>query len=93
MTLLKVFDISDRNLADVPRRLRMLADELEGKAAIRSLTCIVEFAEEQMDIVAFGRDADQTRVLGILEIAQVTLAGSIVEFGYQTNGRDPDPAA
>ncbi|MGE0289512.1 MAG: hypothetical protein AB7I42_25985 [Bradyrhizobium sp.] len=88
----KVFDIRDVNLADVPARLRMLADELEGRG-IRGCAIVIDFTDDTLDIPAFGHDADQLRVLGLLHLGAATLASNLIEAGRQDGGRDPGTAA
>lgn len=93
MSLAEVHDISEFNLADVPNRLRMLADELEQRgSAIRACVCVIDFTHEPIDIASFGRDGDQMRAIGLLTTASACLTTSIIEYGRQ-DGRDPEPAA
>lgn len=93
MTCKLIHDISDRHLGDVPRRLRMLADELERDSApVTACIIVVEFADGRIDIPSFGRDGDQMRALGLLTLANAFLTDSIIDHGRQ-DGRDPDAAA
>lgn len=88
-----VHDITRFNLADVPGQLRRLADELEHRH-IRTCAVVIDFADENtIDIPTFGRDADQLRTIGLLQLANAYLTDSIIEWGRQHSGRDPDPAA
>ena len=86
-----VHDISRQNLADVPTRLRILADSIErGDEAVRACICLVEYEERGLTFPAFGRDADQLRVIGLLAMAQAELTREAMD---RTNPRLPEPAA
>lgn len=88
-----VHDLSSLNLTDVPRRLRMLADDLERRGdAIRACAVVVDFTDHPLDIASFGSHGDQLRTVGLLSLAQAVLTESMIEWGRQ-HARDPEPAS
>ena len=66
MTIRKVFDISEINLADIPARLRELADELERKPAPLAACLVVLDRGDHLDVRALGRECDRLRAVGML---------------------------
>lgn len=79
----KVFDISDNNLADVPGRLRALADEIE-KAGAQFRTCavVLDPIAAPIAVRTFGRDGDLLRTIGLLHTAATDLATTIMADAY-----------
>lgn len=93
MTMHLVHDISARDLSDVPRRLRALADEIEqDNVPAENCVCVVEWADGSIDIPAFGRRCDQMYALGLLTLGNAYLTDSIIDLGRQ-HGRDPGTVA
>lgn len=80
---MNVIDISGLSLADVPRRLRMLADELEQGATPKTCVVVIEHDEEPLDIRGFGYGGDQARALGLLTLAVATMTDSILRRGRE----------
>lgn len=89
-----VHDLSSLNLADVPARLRALADDLEQRGdAIRACAVVIDFTHWPLDIASFGSHGDQMRTIGLLALAQAYLTDSLIACGLQDGGRDPGSAA
>lgn len=88
-----VHDISSISVANVPMRLRYLADELEAEGRhLRACVVVLDFADGPLDVASFGRDGDQLRVLGLLAHAQDAISDSIIELGRQ-DSRTVPPAS
>lgn len=67
------------NLADVPGRLRALADELEREGVrVRACVCVIDHADNSgLAIPTFGPDGDLLRTIGLLTLAASKLTASI----------------
>lgn len=88
----KVFDISDINLADVPRRLRDLAAELEEPGqSVRACVVVLDYMNGDIDVRGLGKDADDLRAIGLLEAGKALMAVSLID--PDNRGRNPTPVA
>ncbi len=86
-----VHDISHLNLADVPRRLRDLAREIEEVGdPVLACVVVIEYEQSGLTMPTFGRDADQLRTIGLLSMAQTQLSA---QWLSRESIRDPEPAA
>lgn len=81
-----VHDISANNIADVVRLLRRLADEIErGGEVPRACIVITEFHQAAIDIQQLGKDCDDLRALGLLQLASGLLSG-LISKDWQKDG-------
>lgn len=88
----KVFDISENNLADVPGRLRDLADQIERfRLPLRACVVVLDPVTDPIDVRAFGRDADLLRTIGLLHTAATDLSTTVMARAYADE--PPSPAA
>ncbi len=90
----KVFDISDINLADVPARLRDLADEIEAmKYPVRACVVVIDVDRIGVDVRGYGRGADHVRALGLLHMGSFVMAASVVDAPMEDDHPTTPPAA
>lgn len=87
-----VHDISQFNLADVPARLRGLADEIEASGqSVHACVVVIDIEQVGVDIRGYGRGADNVRSLGLLQMGTYVMASALADFGIDTGS--PPPAA
>jgi hypothetical protein len=66
---LRVVQLYERSLRDVPAQLRHMADDIEaGRVAGRSAVLVVETGPSEVDVWAWG-DTDNWRCAGMLALA------------------------
>jgi hypothetical protein len=76
-----VHDIAEFNVADVPAKLRRLADQLErSRQPVRCCVVTLDVADQPLCIETYGRDGDMLRTIGLLQYARATLTSSLVDF-------------
>lgn len=90
----KVYDISDLNVADVPARLRDLADELEQtQQRVHACVVVIDVERVGVDVRGFGRGADHVRALGLLHMGSFVMASSVVDAPMEDDHPTRPPAA
>lgn len=73
---MKVVELKNHNLVDVPLNLRKLAGQMEDGTVPASLHCIVisEDADGEISVYGYGEIGTRANEVGLLQMAAIQLA-------------------